>query len=121
MACIENGFIKRQIENAAYQYQKEIESGERVIVGVNKFQVEEEARPPLLKVDPAVEEAQRQRLAEVKENRDNEKVGRCLRLLEDRAKEGANLMPVIFEAVEAYASLGEICAVLRGVFGEYRD
>ena len=121
VACIEDGFIKRQIETAAYQYQKEIESGARVIVGVNRFQVEEEIRPPLLKVDPEVEEAQQQRLAEVKANRDSNRVAKCLRLLETRAKEDANLLPVISDAVEAYASLGEICGVLRGVFGEYRD
>ncbi len=86
VACIEDGFIKRQIENAAYQYQKEIESGERIIVGVNDFQVAEETRPPLLKVDPAVEEEQRQRLAEVKANRDGAKVQKCLQLLERRAQ-----------------------------------
>ncbi len=121
VACIEDGFIKRQIETAAYRYQQEIESGERIIVGVNRFQVDEETRPPLMQVDPAVEEAQRQRLAEVKANRDNGKVEKCLHLLERRAREDANLLPVISEAVEAYASLGEICGVLRGVFGEYRD
>ncbi|MEJ2690290.1 MAG: methylmalonyl-CoA mutase family protein [Deltaproteobacteria bacterium] len=121
VACIEDGFIKRQIETAAYLYQKEIESGERIIVGVNHFQVDEKAKPPLLKVDPEVEEAQRQRLAEVKTNRDHDKVRKCLQLLEMRAKEDTNLLPAISEAVEAYASLGEICGVLRNVFGEYRD
>jgi len=121
VACIEEGFIQRQIENAAYRYQQEIENGERIIVGVNAMQVEEEARPPLLHVEAGIEEAQRQRLAEVKANRDAEKVKTCLRLLRERATGDANLMPVIFDAVQAYVSLGEICGVLREVFGEYRD
>jgi methylmalonyl-CoA mutase N-terminal domain/subunit len=121
VACIENGFIKRQIENAAYRYQSEIESGERIIVGVNNFQAEEEPRPPLLKVDPAVEEAQRLRLAEVKAGRSRQQVEESLGRLEKAAQGDGNLMPAICDAVEAYASLGEICRVLRKVFGEYRD
>ena len=119
--CIEEGFIQRQIENAAYQYQLEIERGERIIVGVNKFQVDEESKPPLLRVDPAVEKTQVDKLAEVKNNRNNQQVETSLAKLEKAAKGTDNLMPDILQCVKEYATLGEICNVLRGVFGEYKD
>jgi methylmalonyl-CoA mutase N-terminal domain/subunit len=120
VACIESGFIQRQIENSAYDYQMEIERGERVIVGVNKFEVSEEAKPPLLRVDPAVEDAQVQRLALVKQERNNAAVQSSLQALGKAAKLDDNLMPLIQDAVREYATLGEICNVLRDVFGEYR-
>jgi len=121
VACIEEGFIQRQIENAAYEYQKEVELGERVIVGVNKFQVEESGRPPLLRVDTAVEQAQRAQLESVKKKRNYAMVSSALARLQESAQGTDNLMPPILEAVREYATLGEICAVLREVFGEYRD
>ena len=121
VSCIENGFIQSQIEQAAYDYQKEIESGERVIVGVNAFQIEEEEHPELLRVDPAVEEAQKASLRAVKEERNQEAVDQALEALQAAAEKGENLMDPILDAVRAYGSLGEICAVLRQVFGEYRD
>ena len=119
--CIEDGFIQRQIENAAYQYQQEIERGERIIVGVNKFQIEEDKKPPLLRVDPEVEMTQIAGLAEVKNNRDSDRVQKSLAGLETAALGSDNLMPYIYECVKEYATLGEICNVLRKVFGEYRD
>jgi len=119
--CIEEGFIQRQIENAAYQYQQEIERGERIIVGMNKFQVEEQSKPPLLRVAPEVEKNQIDKLAEVKTNRNNEQVKNSLAELEKTAKGTENLMPDILKCVKEYATLGEICNVLRGVFGEYKD
>ena len=119
--CIEEGFIQRQIENAAYQYQLEIERGERIIVGVNKFQVDEETKPPLLRVDPAVEKTQVDKLTEVKNNRNNQQVENSLAKLEKSARGTDNLMPDILKCVKEYATLGEICNVLRGVFGEYKD
>ncbi len=119
--CIEEGFIQRQIENAAYQYQLEIERGERIIVGVNKFQVDEETKPPLLRVDPAVEKTQVDKLAEVKNNRNNQQVEISLAKLEKSARGTDNLMPDILKCVKEYTTLGEICNVLRGVFGEYKD
>jgi methylmalonyl-CoA mutase N-terminal domain/subunit len=119
--CIEDGFIQRQIENAAYQYQQEIERGERIIVGVNKFQIEEDHKPPLLRVDPEVEKTQVTKLAEVKKNRNNEQVTGSLAKLETAAKGSDNLMPYIYDSVKEYATLGEICNVLRKVFGEYKD
>jgi methylmalonyl-CoA mutase N-terminal domain/subunit len=119
--CIEEGFIQRQIENAAYQYQQEIERGERIIVGMNKFQVDEQSKPPLLRVAPEVEKTQIDKLAKVKTNRNNEQVKNSLAKLEKTAQGTENLMPDILECVKEYATLGEICNVLRGVFGEYKD
>ncbi len=122
VACIEDGFIQRQIEQAAYDYQKEIESGERVIVGVNQFQVDEEEKPELLRVDPQVEEAQVARLQEIRRQRDEGDVQTKLTALKKAAEsDNSNLMEPILDAVRAYGSLGEICSVLRAVFGEYRD
>ena len=121
VSCIENGFIKSQIEQAAYDYQKDIESGERVIVGVNAFQIEGEEKPELLRVNPEVEEAQVAHLQSVRAQRDQEEVNRSLSALKQAAESGDNLMNPIMDAVRAYGSLGEICTVLRSVFGEYRD
>ncbi|MBW1764810.1 MAG: methylmalonyl-CoA mutase [Deltaproteobacteria bacterium] len=121
VSCIEEGFIQRQIENSAYEYQKEVEKGERVIVGVNEFEIEENVRPPLLKIDPSIEQAQVRKTEYVRRNRDNKKVGNSLVRLEGAAKKTVNLMPFILDAVKEYATLGEVCNVLRGVFGEYRD
>jgi len=119
--CIEEGFIQRQIENAAYQYQLEIERGERIIVGMNKFQIQEEKKPPLLRVNPEVEKTQVDTLNEVKNIRNNDQVKHLLARLETAAHGSDNLMPYIYECVKEYATLGEICNVLRKVFGEYKD
>jgi methylmalonyl-CoA mutase N-terminal domain/subunit len=121
VSCIENGFIAGQIEDSAYQYQREIESGERIIVGVNKFQVDEDVSVPMLRVDPAVEDDQVARLGQIKTERDQTRAGQCLAELETAARsDDANLMEPVIDAVRAYCSLGEICNVLRDVFGEYR-
>ncbi|MCK4837181.1 MAG: methylmalonyl-CoA mutase [Desulfobulbaceae bacterium] len=121
VAAIEGGFIQRQIENASYDYQQEIEKGERLIVGVNKFQVDEDCRPSLLKIDPTVEQQQVSNLAKVKANRNNERVALALAGLAKAADSDDNLMEPILTAVREYATLGEICNILRKVFGEYRD
>ncbi|MDH5441910.1 MAG: methylmalonyl-CoA mutase family protein, partial [Candidatus Bathyarchaeota archaeon] len=105
---------------SAYRYQKEIESSEKVVVGVNEFTTEEKTPIPILRVDPAVENRQNERLNRMKGKRNNAKVNSALDKLRHVAEGDENLMPVIFEAVKAYASLGEICGVLREVFGEYR-
>jgi len=119
--AIESGYIQREIMESAYRYQKEIEARERIVVGVNEYVMEEEKRAlKLLKVDPAVRDRQIARLQEVRRRRDNVKVGELLAKLEEAARGSDNLMPVILECVEAYATLGEICDVLRKVFGEYR-
>jgi methylmalonyl-CoA mutase N-terminal domain/subunit len=121
VSAIEDGFIQRQIENSAYAYQQEIEKGERIIVGVNDFKIEEKSKPSLLRVDPKVESAQVQALRELRQRRDNRKVEEALAELSFCAGSSANLMPGILAAVKTYATLGEICQVLRDVFGEYRE
>ena len=119
--AIEKGYIQQEIQNSAYRYQMEIESQDRIVVGMNKFQIEEEGHKDLLKVDPEVERLQREKLAKLKSERNNEDVENKLKELEAAAKTDANLMPYIIEAVKVYGTLGEICDVLRGVFGEYEQ
>jgi methylmalonyl-CoA mutase N-terminal domain len=120
VAAIEQGYVQQEIQDSAYAYQKAIESGDRVVVGLNKFQVEEKPPKGLLRVDPAVGERQVASLKELRARRDNARVKASLAALEAAAKGDANLMPPIISAVKGYATLGEICDVLRGVFGEYR-
>jgi len=121
IAAIEAGFIQRQIEDSAYEYQKQIETKERIVIGVNEFQSKESVKVPILKIDKEVEKRQVERLKEVKKNRDNAKVEKTLKNLEQAARSDENLMEYILEAVKEYATIGEICGVLREVFGEYRD
>lgn len=119
--AIEKGFIQKEIQDSAYRYQLEIEKGERIIVGVNKFQIEEDlSNLKLLKVDPSIAEKQIKRLKELKQKRDNIRVKNVLEDLRKAAEnENVNLMPYFLEAVKAYATEGEICDVLRDVFGVY--
>ena len=119
--AIEKGFIQQEIQNSAYRYQMEIEKQERIVVGMNKFQIEEEAHKDILRVDPEVERLQKEKLAALKAERNNEEVENKLNELRDAAKTDANLMPYILEAVKVYSTLGEICDVLREVFGEYEQ
>lgn len=120
-AAIEKGFIQQEIQNSAYQYQKEIETKQRIIVGVNQFQIEEPPVKGLLKVDLAVGEAQKKRVAALKAKRDNATVQAKLAALEKAAQdENTNVVPYILDAVKTYATLGEICDTLRKVFGEYQ-
>jgi methylmalonyl-CoA mutase N-terminal domain/subunit len=103
------------------EFQKAVESGEKVIVGVNRYTSDEKANIPLLKIDENVEKAQLGRIAETKKNRDNAKVAACLGRIRDTAKSSENLMPPIIEAVREYALLGEVRDALVEVFGEYED
>jgi methylmalonyl-CoA mutase N-terminal domain/subunit len=119
VAAIEKGFIQKEIAASAYKFQQEIEKGERIIVGLNRFQTVEEKPKGLLKVDPEVGEKQQARLQELKNTRDNAAVQQALAELKAAAEGTDNLMPPILKAVEALATLGEICDTLRGVFGEY--
>jgi len=119
--AIEQGFIQRQIEDSAYEYQKKVESKERIVVGVNQFQASEDVKVPLLRIDPEVEKQQVQRVQQVRANRDQAKVDQALTNLQQAAEGEANLMPPIIEAVHEYATIGEICQVLRDVFGEHRE
>jgi methylmalonyl-CoA mutase N-terminal domain/subunit len=117
--AIEAGYIQREIADSAYKYQRDIESGEKVIVGVNKFVVAEKPISNLFSVDDHIRVVQTEKLAKVKAERNNDKVKTLLLDLENAAKENRNLMPCILAAVEEYASLGEVSDTLRGVFGEY--
>jgi methylmalonyl-CoA mutase N-terminal domain/subunit len=119
--AIERGYIQNEIQNSAYQYQKDVEKAEQVIVGLNKFTIEEKPLENILRVDPAKELYQKQKLAAVKAERDNNKVQAALKKLELTARGTDNLLPPTLEAVRVYATLGEIADVLRGVFGEYRE
>lgn len=119
--AIESGYIQREIAESAYQYQKEIESKKRIIVGINQFQSEEEPLRDILKIDPEIERYQKEKLANVKKERDNVKVRECLATLKKAAQGTENLMPYILESVKAYATVGEISDTLREVFGEYKE
>jgi methylmalonyl-CoA mutase N-terminal domain/subunit len=119
VAAIEKGFIQKEIGASAYRFQREIEKGERIIVGLNRFQTVEEKPSGLLKVDPEVGEKQKARLQELKNTRDNAAVQQALAELKAAAAGTDNLMPPILKAVKALATLGEVCDTLRAVFGEY--
>ena len=121
VVAIEKGYIQREIQDSAYKWQMEVEKKERIIVGVNKYQIKEKPPEGLLRVDAAVGEFQKAKLAKMKAARDNAAVAAKLAALEAACKdESVNLMPVILEAVKAYATLGEVCGVMRKVFGEYQ-
>jgi len=119
-SAIEKGYIQKEIQDSAYRYQREIEKDERIVVGVNRFQIEEKPPKGLLKVDPTVRVSQIEKLQKLREERDNDTVKSSLAKLKKGAKGDDNLMPLILEAVKAYATLGEICDTLREVFGEYQ-
>jgi methylmalonyl-CoA mutase N-terminal domain/subunit len=122
VAAIEQGYMQRAIQDSAYRYQMEVEKKERVIVGVNQFQVKEPPPRGLLRVDPAVGERQKARLAAVKAKRDQAAVAAALDVLKKACQaEDAPIMPPVLDAVRAYATLGEICGVMRSVFGEYNS
>jgi methylmalonyl-CoA mutase N-terminal domain/subunit len=120
LAAIENGFINREIQDAAYAYQQAVERREQIIVGVNQFTSAEKRVSDLLRVDPAIEAAQRQKLADLRARRDNAKVAELRAHLEAAARGSDNLMTLFVTCVENDVTLGEICNTLRGVFGEYR-
>lgn len=117
---IENGFFVREISDSAARYQREIEEGRRIVVGVNKFTIDEELKIPILKVDPEVQRRQIERLKKVRKERDNEAVKEALDWLRSAAENDENVMPAILEAVKCYASVGEIMGVLKDVYGTYK-
>ncbi|HNJ95419.1 MAG TPA: methylmalonyl-CoA mutase family protein, partial [Ferruginibacter sp.] len=120
VSAIEQGFIQDEIARSAYEYQRQIESGEKIIVGVNRFQNEENTSIPLLKIDDSVQQVQVAKLKAFKQRRDTQQVSAALAKLRDHAVSGQNLMPAVLEAVELHCSLGEIADELRAVFGEYK-
>jgi methylmalonyl-CoA mutase N-terminal domain/subunit len=117
---IENGFFIREISDSAARYQKEIEEGSRIIVGVNRFKIEEDLRIPLLKVDPEVQRRQIERLKKVKAERDNKTVKENLEWIRSCCENNENVMPAVFEAVKSYATIGEIMGTFKQVYGTYR-
>lgn len=117
--AIEQGYIQREIQESAYRWQVAVDRGDRVVVGVNRFHVEEDLHLDLLRVDPVVGERQTAKLRALRERRDNETLSVALDNLEAGAQNDDNMMPLILNAVEQYATLGEICGVLRNVFGEH--
>jgi methylmalonyl-CoA mutase N-terminal domain/subunit len=119
--AIELGYPQQEIANAAYAYQKQLERRERIVVGVNKYPMEEKKRIEYLRIDEEVERKQIARLKEVKANRNPDRVWRCLTDLRQAAEGSANLMPFLLAAVKEYVTLQEICDVFRDVFGIYRD
>ncbi len=121
LAAIEQGFPQREIQESSYRYQKDIESEKRVVVGVNKFVSSYPKPSGLLRLDPEVAKRQKERLTRVKQERDGDAVGAALKKLEGAARGTENTMPAFLECVAAYATIGEICDVLRGVFGEQRE
>jgi methylmalonyl-CoA mutase, N-terminal domain len=119
--AIESGYIQGEIGESAYQYQKEIETKKRIIVGLNQFQMEEEPLRDILRIKPEVEQYQKEKLARVKKERSNAKVKETLAVLKKAAQGTDNVVPPILESVKVYATLGEISDTLREVFGEYRE
>jgi methylmalonyl-CoA mutase, N-terminal domain len=121
LRAIETGFVQSEIQKSAYDYQRAVERGERIVVGVNQFVAEEEKPIPTLRIDPAIEPAQVARLNALRAKRDAAKSKAALAEVERRAASGENLMPAILTAVEAYATVGEISDALRHVFGEFHE
>lgn len=121
LRAIEAGYVQREIQKSAYEYQRAVESGAQVVVGVNRFQSEQEQPIPTLQIDPAIERSQVERLRALRARRDAAKSGAAIEEVERRARCTENLMPAILAAVEAYATVGEISDALRRAFGEYQE
>jgi len=120
--AIEAGFPQLEISDAAYKFQKQIDAQEKIMIGVNKYNIEDEVIDiPILEIDDSVEVQQVARLQEVKRKRDNRYVAECLNNLAEACKKGENVMPFCIEAVKAHTTMQEICDVYREVYGEYRD
>jgi methylmalonyl-CoA mutase, N-terminal domain len=121
LRAIETGYVQREIQKAAYDYQQSVERNERVIVGVNRYRTEREEPIPILHVDPAIEEEQIERVRALRARRDAARADKAIAEVESRARSGENLMPAILTAVEAYATVGEISDAMRRVFGEHQE
>ncbi len=121
LSAIEKGYMQNEIQEAAYQYQKAVERKQQIVVGVNAFQVDEKQQLERLKVDPTIEQEQRRRLANMRQNRDQQKVQELLAQLETAAHGKDNLMPLMVICAENWVTLGEMCGVLRSVWGEYQS
>jgi methylmalonyl-CoA mutase N-terminal domain/subunit len=120
VAAIESGYMQREIQEASWAYQRAVDEGKKIVVGVNKFQLEDEEPQMLFRVNPEAERAQVEKLHAVKKERDEAVAQAALRRLDEVCRNGENLMYPIVEAVATYATLGEICGVMREAFGDYR-
>jgi methylmalonyl-CoA mutase N-terminal domain/subunit len=120
LQAIESGYIQSEIQESAYIYQREVEKKSQIVVGMNAYQVEENLELERLQVDPRIEAEQRARLSALRSNRDQAKVSDLLTRLEIAARGDDNLMPLFIECVENHITLGEVCGVLREVWGEYQ-
>ncbi len=120
VSAIEQGFIQNEIAKSAYEYQRNIENGEKIIVGVNKFEVDKEEAIPVFKIDESIRQIQTEKLKTLRNNREHAKVDQLLQLLNDKTCSGENIMPTVVEAVENKCTLGEIADTLREVYGEYK-
>ena len=120
LSAIERGYVQNEIQDAAYRYQKAVESKEQIVVGVNEFVVKEDVKIQRLKIEDSVEKAQCEKINVLKAKRDNNRVNELRSRLETAARGSENLMPLFVECVESDMTLGEICNVLREVWGEYR-
>ncbi len=121
LTAIEKGYVQREIQQAAFEHQQAVESGDRVVVGVNRYPVEEETSVPALQLNPQSEQEQVERLGRVRQRRDAKKVQAALAQIEEAAHGSDNLLPLLLEAVEACTTVGEISDALRRVFGEYKE
>ena len=121
LKAIERGYVQQEIQNAAYEYQQQVDREEAIVVGVNRFTLEDEKAIPVQRIDPALEPRQIERLKALRVRRDQGVWQGALRAVEDAARSGENLMPRILSAVEAYATVGEVSDTLRKVFGEYKE
>jgi methylmalonyl-CoA mutase N-terminal domain/subunit len=121
LKAIERGFVQQEIQNASYEFQKSVDSKEHLLVGVNSFQMDHEKPVMLLRMDPELERRQVERLRAFRAKRDQEKAAAAVRKVEEIARNGGNLMPIIVDAVENNATVGEICDSMRKVFGEYKE
>ncbi|HTJ29286.1 MAG TPA: methylmalonyl-CoA mutase family protein, partial [Acidobacteriaceae bacterium] len=121
LSAIESGWVQQQIQTAAYAWQRKVDSGETIVVGVNEFRIEEQSTPKIERLNPELEHRQVERLQALRLRRDQQPWQDALRQLNDAARSDANLMPYIMRAVEALATVGEIADTLRSIFGEYRE
>jgi methylmalonyl-CoA mutase N-terminal domain/subunit len=121
LKAIERGYVQQEIQNAAYEYQQQVDREETVVVGVNRFTVDEEKPLPTQPVDESLERKQVERLQALRARRDRQPWQDALIKIEEAAKSGSNLVPPVITAVEAYATVGEISDTMRKVFGEYKE
>jgi methylmalonyl-CoA mutase N-terminal domain/subunit len=121
LRAIETGYVQKEIQESAYRYQRAIETEEAIVVGVNRFQSKEETTIPMLRIDPAIEQQQIERVRAVRSRRDSAATEAALRKLEEAARGTENVLPHMLECVEAEATVGEISDRFRNVWGEYKE